>query len=341
MKTYNIVLVGCGYIGGQHLDDIYYRDNVNILAVVDTVLDNAKMFAHKYGAEHYGTDYKEFISDPRADIVIVATNVDSHYEITEYSVKHNKHVICEKPISSNYEDALKFFDLVKNASSKVIIGHILRHNKSYHKISDIIKSGKIGDLKLIRVVQNHHAVNWQRYKRLLNDCSPATDCGVHYFDVMSWFSNSPIVKVTAIDAKLDNDCKRNNYDMVFVEMENGCKGFYEGGWSKNLPCRNEKEFIGTKGHIRLTLMNDRPNNHEEGDLIEVYTSEDGEYKIVNNISKYKDMYGQLMSLIDMIENDTPPAITMEEVLNSFLVAQAAETSIDTEAVANIEEVNLD
>ena len=335
MKTYNVVLVGCGYIGEQHLADIYYRENINVLAVVDLDESLAKFFARKYGAQYYGTNYKEFVERDDVDIVIVATNVDTHYTVTEYALKHNKHVVCEKPIASTIEEGQNFYNLVKNSSSKVIVAHILRHNKSYQKIAELIKSGVIGDLRLIRIVQNHHAIKWPRYKRLLNDCSPAVDCGVHYFDVMQWFSGSPIVSVTGFDTKIEDDCVSNNYDAVFVKMENGCIGFYEGGWSKSLPYRNDKEFIGTKGHIKLTLMDDRTKNHEEGDLIDVYLSETGEYKTINIKSQYRNMYAQLSSLIEMIENDSPSAITMEEVLSSFLVAKKAEISMKNKTTIEI------
>lgn len=328
MKTYNIVLVGCGYIGGQHLENIYYRENVNVLAVVDINEESARLYAKKYNANYYGTDYKEFISLNDTDIVIIATNVNSHFEILKYSIENKKHVICEKPIATSLEEGRKFYDLVKNSQSKVLIAHILRHNKTYQHIKRLIDDGVIGDLRLVRIVQNHHALNWERYKRLLNDCSPAVDCGVHYFDVMQWFSNSKIVSVTGMNACLDSDSDKNNYDIVFVKMENGCSGFYEGGWSKNLPYSNVKEFIGTKGHIKLTLKDDRFKNHEEGDLLDIYSSETGEYKTVNISAKYKDMYAQLMSLIGMIEDNIPPAITMEDVFSSFKVAQFAEKSIN-------------
>ncbi len=338
MKKYNVVLVGCGYIGAQHMEDIYYRENINVFAVVDIDENRAKEFAFKYGAETYGTDYKEFVGLDKTDIVIIATNVDTHYPITEFALNHGKHVLCEKPIATSYEEGKKFCELAKNSSSKLLVAHILRHNKSYQKMHDLIQQGVIGDLKLIRVVQNHHAKNWERYQRLLDDCSPAVDCGVHYFDVMQWFSGSPIVSVTGFDTRLDDDCTHNNYDVVFVKMANGCTGYYEGGWSKNLPYCNEKEFIGTKGHIKFTLKNDRTGNHEEGDLIEVHFSETGEYKTINIDAPYKDMYAQLSALIDMIENDTPPTISLDEVLSSFKVAKTAEYSMQNKVITPIDTI---
>ena len=36
MKIYGVMVIGCGYIGLQHLEDIYYRENIRLIAVADT-----------------------------------------------------------------------------------------------------------------------------------------------------------------------------------------------------------------------------------------------------------------------------------------------------------------
>ena len=88
------------------------------------------------------------------------------------------------------------------------------------------------------------------------------------------------------------------------------------GWSKNTASCNLKEFIGTKGRISLTLGEMRSHDREEGDLIEIYHSETGVYETINNVSVYKNMYGQLMTLIDMIENDGDGDPTIDEVFSA-------------------------
>ena len=137
----------------------------------------------KYGADRYGIDYHEFITRDDVDIVIIATYVSTHLSILRDCVVAGKHVLCEKPIAANARDGQEFYRLAKNGRSQVLVAHILRRNASYIKIRDLIRSGAIGRLKTVRMTQNHHALDWERYRRLLEDCSPILDCGVHYFDV--------------------------------------------------------------------------------------------------------------------------------------------------------------
>lgn len=335
MKTYGIMLIGCGHIGQEHIEDIYFREEFTVEAVVDRDPELAAAFRHRYGARVDGTDYRQFLALPEIDIVIIATYADSHLSILRDCLAAGKHVLCEKPIAKTLEDGREFCRLVETSRSKVLIAHILRHNRSYQTVAELIRGGAIGQLRLMRMVQNHHAMNWQRYKRLMEDCPPIVDCGVHYLDVMQWVSGSKIAQVSGISTRLDADAPCDNFGMIHVRLENGCIGYYEAGWGRNISAQNIKEFVGDAGRITLTLQCNRGTEVEEGDLITVYRSDTGEYQTRNVQSKYKDMYGQLRCLVDMIEQDTPAKPTMEEVFQAFRAALTAQEAIRTQTVLTL------
>ena len=327
MRKYGVMLIGCGHIGAEHLEDIYHRPEFSLEAVVDREPQRAQQFAQRYGARSWGEDYMPFLFDKAIHIVIIATYADTHLSILEDCVAAGKHVLCEKPIATSLEDGQRFRQIVKSAKTKVLVAHILRHNASYRAIADMIHSGEIGNLRLMRMTQNHHAMDWPRYKKLLENCPPIVDCGVHYLDVMQWFAGSRIVQVSGISAKLDADSPCDNYGMIHARMENGCIGYYESGWGQNLSAQNIKEFVGDQGHITLTLQYNRAADQEEGDLITLYRSDTGEYRTINIQSKYKDMYGQMRTLVDMIENNQPADPDMDAVYSAFVVAKTAEEAI--------------
>ena len=330
MKSYGILVIGCGHIGMQHLLDIYYRDDIRIEAVVDQNPAAAEAAAHRCGALNWGTDYLPFLKSDRVDIVIIATYTSTHLTILRDCLAHHKHVLCEKPIGETLDQGMEFVQTVKAAKEKVLIGHILRHNASYQKMRELIQSGAIGELRLVRMAQNHHTLlDWERHRRLLEDCSPAVDCGVHYFDVVQWFTGSKIVEVHGFGARTQDDVARDNCNLITFRLENGCAGYYEVAWGQSIRTNNLKEFIGTKGRISLDMVISRNEDGEEGDKITVYHSDTGVYEIVNVHTIYKNMYGQLKALIAMIENDTPGNPTIDEVWQAFRVAQAAQQSIET------------
>ena len=256
------------------------------------------------------------------EIVIIATYTDTHFAILRDCLLHGKHVICEKPIATNLDDAREFVRLVKESHCKVSVSHVLRYNRSYRKIKEMIDAGEIGELRMVRMNQSHHAGEeghpWDRFIRLMQDCPPLIDCGVHYADVIQWFAESPIVAVSGFSSKVDEDAPCDNYQVMLMELANGCRGYYEVGWSNNISSNNDKDFIGTKGHITLTMAQNRTDGINDKDRICVYYGDERKPDVIMDYdSVYKDMYGQYLNLIDMIENDAEGVVPIDAVYTSF------------------------
>lgn len=330
MKVYNVALIGCGHIGEVHLEHIYFKENICISCVCDKDEEKANLFAKKFGAKSISTNAKECICRDDVDIVIIATYPSTHLELLKICLEHKKHVICEKPITSNLEEGKEFVELVKaNPDVKVLVGHILRHNQTYRKVAEMIQEGAIGKPIIMRMTQNHHTMEWERYRKLIEETSPIVDCGVHYFDVMRWFTGAEIVNVSGIGMRTEDDlpANKNNYEMVTVTLSDGSIGFYEAGWTKTITSNNMKEFVGPKGCIRLIFAKDRDSHQEEGDLIEYYTVEDNCYHNIDVLAERKPTDIQMTCLIRMIEEDLPARPTMDEVYSSFEAAIRAEKII--------------
>lgn len=330
MKIYNVALIGCGQMGSAHLDDIYYKENVEIAYVCDLDPEKAALFKRKYNARNIIDDYRECISRQDVDIVIAATYPSTHLSILKECIKHGKHLICEKPITPDLEEGREFVELVKNNPQiKVLVGHILRHNTTYNKVHEMIRSGAIGFPIVMRMAQNHHTMNWQKYLNLIKETSPIIDCGVHYIDVMRWFTGAEIVDVSGVGLRLDADVPEDkyNYGIMTVKLSDGSVGYYEAGWANTMSSDNLKEFIGPKGRIRLIYRKDRQTHQEEGDLIEYYKYPEKEYDLINVESKRKPTGKQLDCLIDMIENGACSTPTIEDVWESFKIAVQADRII--------------
>ena len=317
-------------MGEVHLEHIYYKENVCISCVCDMNEERARKFAVRYGAKSISTDAEECISRKETDIVIIATYPKSHLALLKLCIKYKKHVICEKPITETVETGQEFVRLVKeNPDVKVLIGHILRHNATYQKVMNMIQEGAIGKPIIMRMAQNHHTMDWNRYKRLIEETSPVIDCGVHYLDVMRWATGADIVNISGIGMRTDEDVPEGkfNYEMITVKLSDGSVGYYEAGWTKTISSNNMKEFVGPKGSIRLVYEKDRMNHQEEGDLVEYYCLADNTYHIINVKAERKPTDVQLDCLIHMIEEGAPASPTIDDVYESFTAALKAEEAI--------------
>lgn len=329
-RIYHVALIGCGRMGEAHIEDIYYKDNVQIDYVCDLNPDRARIFSKKYGARKIAVDYLECVQDKTVDIVIIATYPSTHLEILKACIQNGKHVICEKPIATSVDDAKTFAALVKaNPQCKILIGHILRHNKTYQKVAEMIQGGAIGFPIIFRMVQNQHTMDWQKYLTLIKETSPIIDCGVHYMDVMEWFTGSKITYIDAIGLRTETDVPpdKYNYGIMTVKLADGSIGYYEAGWSNTIAADNLKEFVGPKGRIRLVYRKDRPTHQEEGDLIDYYKYPEKQYETINIQSKRKATGAQFDYLVEMIETGIESTPTIEEVLYCMEITFEADRKI--------------
>lgn len=329
-KIYGVALIGCGQMGAVHLENIYYKDNVKIISVCDKNLEKAEIFKRKYNAQVITDDVDACIQNKDVDIVICATYPSSHLEILKKCINAGKHLICEKPITANLQDGREFVRLVKeNPNTKVLIGHILRHNVTYKKVAEMIKNGAIGSPIIIRMSQNHHTMNWERYLKLIKETSPIIDCGVHYIDVMQWFTGEKIIEVNGIGQRTESDVPKDkyNYGLITVKLSGGSVGYYEAGWANSMSSDNLKEFVGPKGRIKIIYREGRQTHQEEGDLIEYYKYPERTYEMINVVSNRKPTDSQFDHLVKMIEQNASAEPGIDEVLSSFEIAFKADVAI--------------
>lgn len=144
MKRYGAVVIGCGYMGSLHLDAISRQVRVRLIGVADWNRDRASLVVSQYGAECWSTDYRVLIERDDVDLVIIATYPSSHLGIAKDCLAAGKHILCEKPMAGNARETQEFMKLARGAKTKVLIGHILRHNTTYQAVMKMIREGAIG-----------------------------------------------------------------------------------------------------------------------------------------------------------------------------------------------------
>ncbi len=329
-KKYGIALIGCGSMGEAHLKDIYCKDNVQLVTVCDMQENRALQMQKKYGARRIETDYQKAVKATDVDIVIIATYPSSHLEILEECLQCGKHVLCEKPLADTRENGERMLELIRNASdSKVLIGYILRHNQTYQKVAEMVRGGAIGFPLCMRMTQNHHTMDWDKYLRLIEETSPIIDCGVHYLDVMRWFTGAEITGITGVGLRTEETIPKEKYNfgLITAKLSDGSVGYYEAGWGNTFSSSNIKEVVGPKGRISITLQMFRTENKEEGDLIEYYQYPEKTYTQINVLCKRKPTGAQLDALMKMVETGEEASPTLRDVQTSFEWALTADEYI--------------
>ena len=112
-KEIRVALIGHQFMGIAHSNayrnaamwtDLPVRLIMKCLCANDTI-DNLKTFATRYGWESCETDWRDVIKRDDIDLVSIATPNYLHKEIAIEAAKNGKHILCEKPLANNLNDA--------------------------------------------------------------------------------------------------------------------------------------------------------------------------------------------------------------------------------------------
>ena len=104
-------LIGCGNIAETYFRAQDYFNNINFIACADINKEVAKKCANEYQIKFQTVD--EILLSKDIDIILNITIPQAHYEVSKKALEAGKHVYCEKPMSSKYDQGKELFNLAK------------------------------------------------------------------------------------------------------------------------------------------------------------------------------------------------------------------------------------
>ncbi len=104
-NKYTIGVVGAGGFAKFALNTFLKNNKVRFWGVYEINIETSKSFINVFKGTSYAT-YDELLDSDEINMVYIATPPYLHYEQSLQALKKGKHVICEKPISFNYDEAV-------------------------------------------------------------------------------------------------------------------------------------------------------------------------------------------------------------------------------------------
>lgn len=119
-------VIGGGSISEFHLRPYFENPNVEIVAICDTNEVRLHSLGKKYLVENLYTEVGEFLANEQIDAVSICTWNNSHADIAIQALQKNKHVLLEKPLSLNLEEAYAVEAAVKESKKILQVGNVRR-----------------------------------------------------------------------------------------------------------------------------------------------------------------------------------------------------------------------
>lgn len=183
MKKLKCAVIGVGYIGSIHAEKYASLKEVDFVAVVDADRDRANKVAKQYRCEAI-QNYRQLAE--KVDIVTIATETSSHFEIAAFFLSNHVDVLIEKPMTSTVEQADKLIQLAADNNRLLQIGHLERFNSAVVALHDIIDEPKF--FESYRIAP---------FTLRSNDVNVVLDLMIHDIDLIRYIVASPIESIAA------------------------------------------------------------------------------------------------------------------------------------------------
>jgi predicted dehydrogenase len=234
MKKISIAQCGYGYWGKNILRNLLDMDNVDVIGICDANKSNLEKATKlitknsEYNPKLISTtDYNHIIKNPEIDAILIVTPPNTHYELAYQAIKAGKHVFIEKPMTTNYQEAIDIAGRAIEDGLILMVGHTFLYHPVINDLKKLIDSGELGDIYSI----NLEFVNLGKFQKLgvLWDLLP------HGVSIILYLLNNPEIErietngIAAIHADLIDNAyltlyfKKGSFSTIHVSWLNPCK----------------------------------------------------------------------------------------------------------------------
>ncbi|HEC77245.1 MAG TPA: Gfo/Idh/MocA family oxidoreductase [Thermoplasmatales archaeon] len=145
----NVGVIGIGYWGSKVVReyiDLVKEGEIEGVGVCDVREDVLKNLKDSENVIKISNDYKEFLKDDAIDAVHICTNNVFHYDVAKEALQNGKHVLLEKPMTTNANKAYELVELSAHNGLILQVGHIFRFANVTRKAKQLVDERYFGKI---------------------------------------------------------------------------------------------------------------------------------------------------------------------------------------------------
>lgn len=260
-KKIRVGIIGPGGVGADRAHKLNDEPNCDVVAAADVdekrIVDLRKRCGKEDITAYLGPNgYKKMIENENLQAVGVFGPHSLHHAHAMFALKHNCHVLIEKPMANGVAKAVEIYKLARK-KRRVLLIHYQRHFEPvYVTAKRLLARGIIGKLNhfYCYIAQDYRIVSGWRMINKISGGGQINDSGSHYQDIMIWMTGlMPLRAVGATDKYMGGEPRDIEINSSHhVEFEKGLTGRmiivgdYLGGFVDDVIIE------GSKGLLKLT-----------------------------------------------------------------------------------------
>jgi xylose dehydrogenase (NAD/NADP) len=310
-------IIGCAGIAiNAVMPAIRKSATSELAAVASRGLDKAKEVAEKFELDKAYGSYEQLLADPSIDAVYIPLPNHLHREWTIRAAEAGKHILCEKPLALNAREAEEMVEACAVAGVTLAEAFMYRHHPRMARLREIIRSGEIGDLRVLRGAFTFNNAEEKTNIRYRSEWGGGSlyDVGCYPLSAARLLlSEEP--KAVSVHALFSPD--HDHVDMMasgIVEFAGGISLTFDCGmWA----CfRQNLEIVGTDGRIEV------PHAFLTGDDNAGFTVESREGTRIEQVEGYNSYVLQVDDFARTVWGEQPQLFKPEDAVRNMKVIDA-------------------
>lgn len=334
----NFGIIGCSRISeSSTIPAILESPYANLVNVGSRTISKAKDFSEKFGCRKFGT-YDDVLDDEEVDAVYISVPVGLHEKWTILAAKAGKHILCEKSSTDSYESAKRMISISRKNNVRLMEGFMFRFHPSHHKVLEIIKEKKLGELYFFQSWYGFPPISKEdiRYKQelgggILNDAGCYPICASRII-----FGKEP--EYVICNLRIDKENQVDEKASIFLIFDDGNVAQMNVGYG--LFYQSVYRIWGTEGSLSLSRAYNIPKNMSP--TITISTKEKIFDKQITPVNHFKLMLDEFCKEILKIGNNLFDF--EKDLLNQAKIMEAARISHKKKCmikIADLEEITSD
>lgn len=186
MKILQVGLAGFG-AGGQVYNAPVFSsvEGYALSKIMTSNPANIAVARERYPRAHVVQDFQDLISDKDIDLIVITTPNHLHFPLAKQALEAGKHVVVEKPFTTNSKDAAKLIALSKKHKRVLSVNHNRRWDSDIQTVQKVIQEGKLGKIVEFKAhfdrFRNYIKPGWKEKKELPGS-GILYDLGSHLID---------------------------------------------------------------------------------------------------------------------------------------------------------------
>ena len=186
-------VVGYGYWGPNLVRNFANTDGAHVVAVSDLSSDKLSLARRRYPGIVTTAEFRDLLTDSRVDAIVIATPVQSHYDLALRALRAGKHVFVEKPLAQTSEQVRHLIQEAAARKLVLMVDHTFLYTPAVQKIRELISEGSLGDIYYYNGIRASLGL-------FQTDVNVIWDLAVHDISIIQYILNETPVAVSSTGA---------------------------------------------------------------------------------------------------------------------------------------------